>query len=51
MLVHRYEKCVKVKGDYIVKYQSCFISVTIQSWSDRKIMDPTTYRPLSDSSS
>ena len=23
--------------------QSCFISVTLKSWSDRKLLDPTTY--------
>ena len=43
MLVNRCEKCVEVKGDYIEKQQSCFISVTFQSWSDQKLMDPTTY--------
>jgi len=45
MLVHRCETGVEVKGDYIEKQQSCFISVTFQSWSGRKLMDPTTYYP------
>jgi hypothetical protein len=26
--VHRCQKCVEIKGDYIEKWQSCFISVT-----------------------
>ena len=25
------------------KYQSCFISVTLKSWSGWKLLDPTTY--------
>ena len=37
------EKCVEMKGDYVEKYQSCFISVTLKSWSGRKLLDPTAY--------
>ena len=37
------EKCVEIKGDYVEKYRSCFISVTLKSCSGRKILDPTTY--------
>ena len=37
------EKCVEIKGDYVEKQQSCFISVTVKSWSGRKLLDPTTY--------
>ena len=37
------EKCVEIKGDYVEKQQSCFISVTSKSWSGRKLLDPTTY--------
>ena len=37
------EKCVEIKGDYVEKWQSCFISVTLKSWSGRKLFDPTTY--------
>ena len=36
------EKCVEIKGDYVEKQQSCFISVTLKSWSGRKLLDPTT---------
>ena len=43
LLVHRCEKCVEIKGDYVEKYQSCFISVTLKSWSGRKLLDPTVY--------
>ena len=43
LLVHRCEKCVEIKGDYVEKYQSCFISVTLKSWSGQKLLDPTTY--------
>ena len=51
------EKCFEIKGDYVVKYQICSISVTLKSWSGRKLLDPTTYfgrtwilvRPLNDS--
>jgi hypothetical protein len=35
--------CVEIKGDYIEKYQNCFISVTLKSWSGRKILDPRSY--------
>ena len=38
------EKCVEIKGDYVEKQQSCFISVTLKSRSGRKLLDPTTYR-------
>jgi hypothetical protein len=31
---------VEIKGDCTEKYQSCFISVTFKSWSDRKLLDP-----------
>ena len=37
------EKCVEIEGDYVEKQQSCFISVTLKSWSGRKLLDPTTY--------
>ena len=37
------EKCVEIKGDYVEKQQSCFISVTLKSWPGRKLLDPTTY--------
>ena len=40
------EKCVEIKGDYVEKQQSCFISVTLKSWSGRKLLDPTTYVSL-----
>ena len=43
LLVHRCEKCVEIKGDYVEKQQSCFISVTLKSWSGRKLLDPTMY--------
>ena len=39
------EKCVEIKGDYFEKQQSCFISVTLKSWSGRKLLDPTAYNP------
>jgi len=29
--------------DYIEKQQSCFISLNLKSWSDRKLLNPTTY--------
>jgi hypothetical protein len=35
--------CVEIKGDYIEKYHSCFISITLKSWSGRKILDPPSY--------
>ena len=38
------EKCVEVKGDYVEKQQSGFISVTLKSWSGRKILDPPMYK-------
>jgi len=34
---------VELKGDYIEKEQNCSISVTLQSWSGRKILDPFSY--------
>ena len=34
------EKCVEIKGDYVEKEQSCFISVTLKSWSGRKLFGP-----------
>ena len=37
------EKRVEIKGGYVEKYQSCFISVTLKSWSGRKLLDPITY--------
>ena len=42
------EKCDEIKGDYVEKQQSCFISVTLKSWSDRKLLDPTTYLTTSE---
>ena len=41
LVVQRCEKCVG-KGDYIEKWQSRFIFVTLKSWSGRKLLDPTT---------
>ena len=38
-----FEKYVEIKGDYVEKQQSCFISVALKSWSGRKLLDPTTY--------
>jgi hypothetical protein len=35
--------CVEIKGDYIEKTQSCFISVTLKSLSGRKLLGPPTY--------
>jgi hypothetical protein len=43
LIVHRCEKCVEIKGDYIKKQQSFFISVTLKCWSGRKLLDPTMY--------
>ena len=40
------EKCVESKGDYVEIQQSCFISVTLKSWSGRKLLDPSTYTSL-----
>ena len=37
------EKCVEIKGDYVEKLKSCFISVTLRSWSGRKLLDSTMY--------
>ena len=37
------EKCVEIKGDYVEEQRSCLISVTLKSWSGRKLLDPTTY--------
>ena len=37
------EKSVEIKGDYVEKQQIWFISVTLKSWSGRKLLDPTTY--------
>ena len=42
-LMYQFEKCVEIKGDYVEKQQSCFISVTLKRWSGRKLLDPTTY--------
>ena len=36
------EKCVEIKGDYIEKQPSCFISVTLKRWSGQKPLDRTT---------
>ena len=35
--------CVEIKGDYIEKQQSCFVCVTLKSWSGWKILDPPSY--------
>ena len=37
------EKCDEIKGDYVEKQQIYFISVTLKSWSGRKLLEPTTY--------
>ena len=37
------KKCVEIRGDYVEKQQSYFISVTLKSLSDWKLLDPTTY--------
>ena len=42
------EKYVELKGDYVEKYKSCFISVILKSWSGRKLLDPTAYVNHSD---
>jgi hypothetical protein len=40
---------VSVSGGYVLEYAggtragSCFISVTLKSWSGRKLLDPTTW--------
>ena len=49
LLVHRCEKCVEKKGDDVEKQQSCFISVTLNSWPGRKRLVPTTYLLYKDS--
>ena len=36
-LMYQLKKCVEIKGDYVEKKQSCFISVTLKSWSVRKL--------------
>ena len=36
------EKRVEIKGGYVEKQQSCFISVTLKGWSGRKLLDRTT---------
>jgi histone-lysine N-methyltransferase SETMAR len=40
LLVHRCEKSVEIKGDYIKKQQICFISVTL-----KKVVRPETFGP------
>ena len=42
------EKCVEIKRDYVEKEQSCFISVTLKSWSGRKLLDRTMYRSFTE---
>ena len=34
------KKCVEIKGDYVEKQQSCFISVTL-----KKVVRPETFGP------
>ena len=34
------EKCVEIKGDYVEKWQSCFIFVTL-----KKLVRPETFGP------
>jgi len=34
---------VEIKGNYTEKQQSCFISVTLKSWSGQKLLDPLSY--------
>ena len=43
-LMYQLRKCVEIKGDYVEKWQRCFISVTLKSWSGRTLLDPTKYR-------
>ena len=43
------EKRVEIKGDYVEKEQSCFVSVTLKIWSGRKLLDPATYAYCIDS--
>ena len=35
--------CVEIRGDYIEKWQSCFISLSLKSWSGQKLLDPPSY--------
>ena len=42
-LMYQLKSVLKIKGDYVEKQQSCFISVTLKSWSGRKLLDHTTY--------
>jgi hypothetical protein len=35
--------CVVMKGDCIEKWQSWFVSVTLKSWSGRKLLDRPSY--------
>jgi len=42
LLVHRCEKCVEIKEDYIEKQESCLIFVTLKSWSGRKLHRSST---------
>ena len=35
--------CGEIKGDYIEEQQSCFVSVTLNSWSGRKLLDQPSY--------
>jgi hypothetical protein len=44
-LVHRCAKCDQMNAECIEKQQTCVISVTLKSWSGRKLLDPTTYLP------
>ena len=39
LLVHRCEKCVEIKGDYVEKQQSCFICHL------KKLVRPETFGP------
>jgi hypothetical protein len=36
------EKCVEINGDYAEKQQNCFISITLKSWSGRKLLRSCT---------
>ena len=38
--------CVEIKGDCIEKWQSCFIYVTLKSWSGQKLLDQPSYNVL-----
>ena len=40
------EKCVEIKGDYVEKNSKVVLFVTLKSWSDGKLLDPTTYNPV-----